>query len=192
MAETGVLSAAVCFPDLASADRDWIESVRQDHDPKAAIMQAHLTIVYPQAVMVEGDFDTWIERLAPHFSSIALSLASVQAVYDSLTKQTHIFLMPDESRGGPDEIIDLHRRAYDGVLRKTLDRRVPYQPHITLGAFRCEKAAHAITDRLSCRTPDIACEINAITAVHIKGDAIRIGAAYPLSKDDLAGLGRDR
>jgi len=186
------LNAAVCFPELAAADRHWIENIRQAHDPKAAIMQAHLTVVFPQAVMVGDAFNAWIETLANQSGPISLNLSVVRAVPDPLSNQSHIFLMPDESGDGSAAINDLHRRAYDGILREALDARVPYHPHVTVGAFAEEKAACSVTDTLSHSAIDISFEIKAITVVHVRGDDVRIGETYPLSEVDLAGSGRDR
>lgn len=192
MAATHAHYAAVCFPDMASADRDWIENIRQEHDAKAALIQAHLTVVFPQTVMAGDVFNGWIEHLAVQSGSTSLRLSLVRAAPDPRSSKTYVFLMPDGSGDGYNVITDLHRRAYDGVLRDAFDTRVPYHPHVTVGAFAEEKAARAVTDALSRSVIDISCEINAITVVQVKGDDIRIGDTYPLSKDDLAGLGRDR
>jgi hypothetical protein len=39
--------AVVSYPRLEEADRDWIESIRDSHDPQATLLAAHLTFVFP-------------------------------------------------------------------------------------------------------------------------------------------------
>ena len=45
--------AVVAYPKLEEADRLWIETIRARHDPQAALIPAHFTLMFPAPVDLE-------------------------------------------------------------------------------------------------------------------------------------------
>lgn len=138
--------AIVAYPILDHADREWIESIRTRHDPQALRIDAHFTLVFPT--------DVPREPLVSH-TSAAVSLAGpipfavrrATAARDTVGTGAHVFLVPDEGR---DELVRLHDRLYQGMLRPHLREDIPFVPHITVAAHAdvqwCEGLAQDVND----------------------------------------------
>ncbi len=37
----------LAYPELTPSDREWVESIRTQHDPRHAAVPTHVTLVYP-------------------------------------------------------------------------------------------------------------------------------------------------
>ena len=122
--------AIVAYPNLDDADREWIESIRARHDPQASRIKVHFTLVFP--------VDLPPTSVAAHTSEvvnlarpISFVMRHAVAVYDTARGGGYVFLEADEGR---DEIVELHDRLYEGLLRSYLHESVPFLPHLTLAA----------------------------------------------------------
>src|SRR5437879_804943 len=114
--------AVVAYPVLAGSDHQWIEAIRAQHDPQTPRIQAHFTIVFP----LEAAPETVIAHARAVWGTIRPIRFTIQhgeAVRDA---GGHVFLVPE---AGSTEIIALHDRLYEGVLRAHLRESTPFVPH---------------------------------------------------------------
>jgi 2'-5' RNA ligase len=122
--------AIVAYPALDAVDRQWIEGMRAERDPVAARVAVHFTVVFP----VEAPLDEVVLEVATVTAStepIRFVIRRAEAVPDRAGAR--VFLVPDE---GTAEIVTLHDRLYNGVLRPHLRTDIPYVPHMTVAADR--------------------------------------------------------
>jgi len=142
--------AIVSYPLLEPADRDWIESIRAQHDPQATMLPAHVTLVFPAQVRAD-DVGAEIAAVASVSTSISFVIRWARAIRGAFEAGGHVFLVPD---GGFDEIAALHDALYGGAFSGSRRADIPFIPHITIAANRdfglCERLARDLTplDRL--------------------------------------------
>jgi 2'-5' RNA ligase len=118
--------AIVAFPNLHHADQ--IESVRRRFDPLAAVLSAHVTLVFPFADDALAPLlDEHIRKSVAGMSAFDVTLSGPIATEDG-----YLFLNVADDAG---HIVELHRRLYDGVLAPYRSPTHVYQPHITIGRF---------------------------------------------------------
>jgi 2'-5' RNA ligase len=121
--------AIVSYPSLDEVDRQWIESVRARHDPQAARIGVHFTLVFPTNAS-PAEVTAEAAAVARSARPIPFTIRRARAVCD-VGGGGHVFLLPDEGRG---EIATLHDRLYQGVLRPHLRADIPFTPHMTVAA----------------------------------------------------------
>jgi 2'-5' RNA ligase len=142
--------AVVAYPNLQSADRNWIESVRMQHDPQATRLRVHFTLVFPfdgqPAAVIEE-----IAAVARTTSQIAFEISSARVVSDVLTSQIHVFLVPSQ---GAAEILTLHERLYSNSLRAHERHDIPYIPHLTVAAHSTVQSAECAAQKLRLGGPN--------------------------------------
>jgi 2'-5' RNA ligase len=118
--------------EATRADLARIETLRRRHDPQAAIIPAHVTLVFPfETDDLPGITDHINEVIASH-GPIALRLSAYLAVRAHDDSQSHIFLVPDQGRA---EIEALHDALYEGPLASHLRGDIPFIPHVTIAVF---------------------------------------------------------
>jgi 2'-5' RNA ligase len=122
--------AIVSYPSIDEADRQWIESVRARHDPQAARMGVHFTLVFPTDAS-PAEVAAEVAAVAKSARPIPFTIRRARAVRDVVGGGGHVFLEPDEGRG---EIATLHDRLYQGVLSPHLRADIPFTPHMTVAA----------------------------------------------------------
>jgi len=134
----------VAYPNLQSTDRDWIESVRKEHDPQGTRLGVHFTLVFP----FDGELGAVVEEMvavARMTRQIAFEISSARVVPDTLTSQTHVFLVPTQ---GAAEICALHERLYSTSLRAFKRPDIPYVPHLTVASHSSVQSAEALAQAL--------------------------------------------
>jgi 2'-5' RNA ligase len=137
--------AIICHPEFSAADRNWIEAVRSRHDPQAAMVAAHVTLVFPAEELDEVAIVAHAQSTAAVTAPITFQLTAAHPVRDKISSQSHIFLTPDL---GETEIRDLHAALYSGVLASQLRTDIPFVPHITVGAAQTLEAAETVAASL--------------------------------------------
>jgi 2'-5' RNA ligase len=118
--------------DLAEPDRRWVEAIRQRHDPQYAVVAAHFTLVFPFEGLDVDTVVTHVGAVSDTASPIDFRLVAAKVMRDPLAPRSHVFLVPDQ---GSSEIRTLHDRLYGGLLTEKLRADIPYEPHVTVGAF---------------------------------------------------------
>jgi 2'-5' RNA ligase len=163
------------LPDLAPKDTAWIEAVRRRHDPQAALIAAHFTLVFPFDGADEAEVLTHARTVCARASPIAFRLVSAMAVRDSLTPRSHVFLTPDV---GTHEISALHDALYQGPLAPFLRGDLPYAPHVTVAAFEGQADAEALARSLG--PIDIQGRLTALTLARLGDEVLEDPQHLPL------------
>jgi 2'-5' RNA ligase len=137
----------VIYSKLAVSDGDhqWIEGIRQAHDPQHQMVAAHFTFVFPFAGTPVDDAIAHAARVSEATASIHFRLTEAAVVKDALGPATHVFLLPTV---GAHRMRELHGQLYSGVLASHLHSSIPFSPHVTVGAFEQEADAASAANHL--------------------------------------------
>lgn len=115
--------AVAWFPRFEGVDR--IESFRQRHDPMAALIPAHLALVFPfPTSLTRLQVETHVRRVVSRFPVMPVTLRAVRPMASEF-----LFLMAGR---GAAAIAELHDRLYTRGLAPHRREEFPYEPHITL------------------------------------------------------------
>lgn len=115
--------AVAWFPSFEGIER--IEAFRRRHDPMAALVRAHVSLVFPfPTALTRLQVETHVQRVASRWPPIPVTFRRVRAEANEF-----VFLMA--SRGAA-SIKGLHDRLYTRSLAPHLRRELPYEPHITI------------------------------------------------------------
>jgi 2'-5' RNA ligase len=115
--------AVAWFPEFHGVER--IEAYRRRHDPMAALMPAHLSLVFPfPTAHSRLQVETHVQRVVSRWPPVPVSFRAVR-----LHANEFVFLMA--SRGAA-SIAQLHDQLYTRSFAPHLRRDLPYEPHITL------------------------------------------------------------
>lgn len=130
----------VIFSRLAipARDREWIERIRQRHDPQHRFIDAHFTFVFPFSGVEAGDALAHARDVAAPSAPISFRLSTAAAVRDPLGPRSHVFLRPSV---GAEEMIALHAHLYSGPLAAHRHPTITFAPHVTVGAFEAHPDA---------------------------------------------------
>ena len=119
--------AVAWFPGFAQVET--IESFRAKHDPAAALIPAHVSLVFPFATaLTRLQVETHVRRVVSRWPAIPVSFRAVR-----IEANEFVFLMA--SRGAA-AVTGLHDALYTRSLRHHLRPEFPYAPHITLARYR--------------------------------------------------------
>jgi 2'-5' RNA ligase len=127
--------AVAWFPRFEGIDR--IEAIRRKHDPAAALIPAHVSLVFP--------FPTSLTRLqvATHVRNVTSRWPPIPLTFRRVRIHAGEFVFLMASRGAA-SVTALHDKLYSRSLRQYLRPEFPYEPHITVArdadAARLEKA----------------------------------------------------
>jgi len=175
--------AIVAYPGLERADREWIEAIRTRHDPQAALIGVHFTLVFP-ADSSASDLAAEASAVAAATAPIPFAIRRASATPDALGGAGgHVFLVPDE---GAREIAALHHRLYQGVMRPHLRADIPFTPHMTVAACpdmaACEHLARAIN-----REPrGIRGALESVEVIEVGASRVRSIGAFVLGRPALS------
>lgn len=118
-----------------------IDKIRELYDPLASCVRPHITIVFP--------FDSFIEtvELREHLSSVLTDIAPFEIILKGITPTNnfgkYLFLNIQKGR---DEIIELHKRLYTGILQNYYPEWLKgkdFFPHMTVGSFDSQEQFEA-------------------------------------------------
>ncbi len=169
--------AIVAYPELSRVDRDWVEAFRQTHDPQAARLAVHFTLVFPIEAAAE-DLHLEIGQVARSTGPFTFTIQRTSVVPDIFGSAHQIFLVPDE---GAAELTFLHDRLYGGILRPHLRSDLPFVPHLTVGA--CEDAVDARTLARTFDGRTLRGTVESMELVDVRQDRIRTVASYGLGDE---------
>jgi len=168
--------AIVSFPILEEADREWIESVRARHDPQAARIGVHFTLVFPAvASPLEVAAEAW--AVARSAQPIRFRIRCATSVDDVAGGGGHVFLVPDE---GGAEIAALHDQLYRGVLRQHLRADIPFTPHMTVAAGPDVERGERLAQHLFLDRPTVHGVLRSIDLVGVEKDRVASIATFVL------------
>jgi 2'-5' RNA ligase len=159
--------AIICPLDISPGDRRRVEAIRARHDPQYGRVEPHFTLVFPVQDVGEAIIARRVEAVAAATPAIAFRLNAARVTPDALTPRTHIVLTPN---AGGDAIRALHDALYRGDLAASLRADIPYEPHVTVGAF--ERLADAEAACAGIGPVDIAGHLRVLQIVSADGGEI--------------------
>ena len=125
--------AVVWFPPAAITQA--IEAFRTAHDPLAASLPAHVTLVFPfESTLTALQVATHVKRVVARWPQLPLRLEGAEALLGQWVN-----LRVTQGRAA---VVELHDRLYRGVLAPFLRSELAFDPHLTLG--RVADAADAV------------------------------------------------
>jgi 2'-5' RNA ligase len=104
----------------------WISDVRRRHDPIAAVVPPHFTLVYPFEASVAPD------SLRRHMVQVLTPFKGFHVTLDGVSGAERCYLRYDIKQGN-DMLIAMHDQLYSGPLAHYLDIAESFHPHLTLG-----------------------------------------------------------
>jgi 2'-5' RNA ligase len=123
--------AVVWLPELAMADQ--IERFRRRHDPLAAQLPAHLTLVFPfHSNLTAAQIAAHVRRIVASWPPLPVVFRDIEGLLD-----TFVLLMVRERN---EALTQLHDKLYTRILKPHLRTDLDYTPHLTLG--RATSAEH--------------------------------------------------
>ena len=115
----------IALPRLAPADAEAIEALRRGWDPQAALLPAHVTLVFPRPAAEEATLIARARRVPAATAAFDLELAGTAVVESGPAPSFYRYLLP---RRGGEALQTLHRALNERPL-------TDFAPHVTLGRF---------------------------------------------------------
>ena len=142
------------FPDFPGLDR--IEAFRRTHDPGAALIPAHVSLVFPFGTALKRiQVETHVRRVVSRWPVIPVAFKAVR-----IEANEFVFLMA--SRGAA-SVTGLHDALYTRSLRSHLRPEFAYAPHITIArnadVARVEAAFEEARDLFTREATDVLREV---------------------------------
>ena len=107
---------------------DRIEAFRREHDPAAALIPAHLSLVFPfPTAHTRLQVETHVQRVVSRWPPIPVTFRRVR-----IHANEFLFLM---AARGAASVTALHDKLYTRSFQTHLRRDLPYEPHITLARY---------------------------------------------------------
>ncbi len=166
--------ALICPLEIPPDDRGRIEAIRKRHDPQFGRVEPHFTLVFPVQGATEAVMTRQAEAVAAATPAIGFTLNDARVAPDALIARSHIFLMPDE---GEAAIRALHDELYQGELAPGLRADIPYQPHVTVGAF--DRLADAEAALAEIGSLAISGCLRSLQLISIEGGVLRPLRGFP-------------
>ena len=161
--------------EAARADLARIETLRRRHDPQAAIIPAHVTLVFPFETDDIAAITDHIRQVVANHGPIALRLSAYLVVRAHDDSQSHIFLVPDQGRA---EIEALHDDLYSGPLADALRLDIPFIPHVTVGARPFHDEAEGLVREFG--QVGIAAQLTRLELIEFDGRVVTTQAQFNL------------
>ena len=159
---------------LADSDRQWVESVRTQHDPQASLIPVHFTVLFP----AETDPAVVVGRAASvseEFAQIRFSARQVLAVRDVDGSGGRVFLVPEV---GSSDLVALYRR-----LNSEGHREDAFLPHMTMAADGDFEKCTALARGLEAMGRSIEGSIDSLDVVIVSANRARSLATLQLRGD---------
>jgi 2'-5' RNA ligase len=124
---------------LPPTDAERVALLRKNHDPHAAVVAPHVTMVFGVDDGLEGEAVRWARIQAGAFAAASLRFTLATVARDYENSAWYLFLMPKQI---PAALAELHRRLNSGPLQGAPD--VAFDAHLTLGRFQERVLADAV------------------------------------------------
>jgi 2'-5' RNA ligase len=157
--------------DIPDAPRRFIEDFRRTHDPQAALVPAHFTLVFGSADTDETACLRHVESVAQATSPIRFHCRCAMLGADERAERAFVYLVPDEGHAA---IALLHDRLYGGPLAPSRRLQVPYTPHVTIGSCTDFRQAKAWCDALNAEGVDVAGTLSELTVGALRSGSFQV------------------
>jgi 2'-5' RNA ligase len=157
--------------DVPDAQRRFIDDFRRAHDPQAALVPPHFTLVFGHGGVDEATVLRHVEAVAAASAPIRFHCRCAMLGTDERAERAFVHLVPDEGHAA---VSLLHDRLYRGPLAAGLRLQVPYVPHVTMGCSADFQQAKAWCDALNAQGVDVAGTLPALTVGALRGGAFQV------------------
>lgn len=141
-----------------------VEAFRRRHDPMAALVPAHLTLVFPFATaLTRLQVETHVKRVASRWPCVPVTFRAVR-----LYANEFVFLMASR---GAQSVSALHDALYTRSLLPYLRRDLAYEPHVTIARNADFSALEAAYDEARGQFGREVCDVlREVTLLSVKRD----------------------
>jgi 2'-5' RNA ligase len=157
--------------DIPDAQRRFIDDFRRVHDPQAALVPPHFTLVFGAVDVDEAACLRHVESVARATAPIHFHCRCAMLGADEHAERAFVYLVPDEGHAA---IALLHDRLYGGPLAPGLRWQVPYTPHVTIGSCTDFQQAKAWCDGLNEQGVDVAGTLSALTVGALRAGSFQV------------------
>lgn len=161
--------AIVAYPNLDDDDRRSIEAFRARHDPQAARIEAHFTLVFPFDEK-PTDLEREIASVASSAKRFEFVIPGVRVVPEGDEEPQYVFLVPEE---GAAELVTLHDRLYAGSLASHLRADPHFIPHITAAVASDRSEAEELARDLGDGFRTIRGSVDRVDLLELKPTGVR-------------------
>ena len=131
----------LCYPALAAADSERIETFRHVYEPaRASLVRAHITLVFGVRSISINDLISRTIALAEKTAPFDVTFERAEVYEDHARADHKLFLMVQQ---GGESLTSLHRQLYAGSLSSELRDDVPFSPHMTVATASSLDLIHA-------------------------------------------------
>jgi 2'-5' RNA ligase len=169
---------AVAYPTFGETDRAVIQAMRARHDPQFALLDPHVTLLFPLEASL-ADVVNEARAAARDIAPFSIRLRSAKAVRDTEAGGGRVFLIPDE---GAREVTLLNSRLYAGVFRWAHRADIPFVPHITVAAGPEFSDCEVLAATLAREHRELDGAIKSLTVVQIASGRVGEMACLPLGR----------
>jgi len=170
--------------DIPDAQRRFIDEFRQAHDPQAALVPPHFTLVFGCAAVDEATYLAHVESVAQAAAPIRFQCRCAMLGADASAERAFVYLVPDEGHAA---ITLLHDRLYGGPLASSLRLQLPYTPHVTIGSCADFRQAKAWCDGLNAQGVDVAGTLSALTVGTLRDGSFQVLRSFAMMDGERRG-----
>ena len=168
----------LAYPTLASADRAFIDRIRDEHDlPYRDVVKPHFTMVFSCSDLNEQDYRSHVREISRVAAPIAFHCRYAMLGADDEAPLAYVFLVPDEGFGA---LSLLHDRLYTGLLASKLRLDLEFIPHITIATLEDRAFAKSLCNRLNTNGLSIAGSVESLTVAALEANRIQDAATFAL------------
>ncbi|MEM8860719.1 MAG: 2'-5' RNA ligase family protein [Chloroflexota bacterium] len=155
------------YPEISANDKEFIEGIRQKHDPQFDLVQAHFTLVFGIHALEPKKYIDHVAAVAEKTNEIEFICRYAMLGADSFSDHAHVFLVPDE---GYSAISLLHDQLYTGIFEPFHRLDIPFIPHITIATMTDRREAKSLCDTLNQEGIEIAGAIKSLVVGTSEGN----------------------
>lgn len=160
----------IAYPNLPLDDYNWIQSVRESHDPKYFdVVAPHVTLVFGTQKLSVSELTDHVHEIVADTQAINLRFDTAQVVEDDSGTYFHAFLVPSQ---GHNQIIQLHDALYTGPLQSELRHDIPFIPHIGIGTSAARSDMTALAADIIAQRIAIKATIDILDIVEFDGHTV--------------------
>ena len=170
----------IAYPNIDAGEREWLETFRAQHDPQAARLGVHFTLVFPcdEPCTASGQLAEEVHSATESIPAIRFAIAEALAVPNPQGAGGHVFLLPDQGR---DEISRLHDRLYEGPFRGVPFTGARFVPHLTVAAAS-SSACELLAQQLSERAARLRGSLDRLELVDVSEPVVRSLRSFALGR----------
>lgn len=163
----------VAIPTMPQADWQFIQNLRQAHDPKGyEFIEPHFTLLSCTAKLTTMQFSALLKADLTLQKSIQFVLRAAIVMPPLNGHQAwYAFLMPEQ---GLSDLVCLHHQLSQGILFDRLDEQYTFIPHMTIGRFSNKQDCVQLVNELNATNIELSGCIEQLTLVATSNDRAQI------------------